>query len=65
MNKIIEVTVLPSGETKLETRGFTGGDCKEASRAIEQALGISTQEKLTTEFYQSAQTTPKLHEGQV
>jgi hypothetical protein len=65
MNKIIEVTVFPTGETKLETRGFTGGQCKEASRSIEQALGIATQEKLTTEFYQTVQTKPELREGQV
>lgn len=64
MNKIIEVTVLPNGETKLETRGFTGGECRDASRVIEQALGISTQEKLMAEFYQSAQSTPELREGQ-
>ena len=39
--KIIEITVSPRGETKVETRGFTGGACREASRFIEQALGAA------------------------
>ena len=37
--KTIEITVGPKGETKVETRGFTGGECREASRFVEQALG--------------------------
>ena len=50
--KTIEITVDSKGQTKVETRGFTGGDCREASKFIEQALGQSTGEKLTAEFYQ-------------
>ena len=50
--KIIEITVSPTGETKVETRGFTGGACREASRSLEQALGARTAEALTAEFYQ-------------
>ena len=50
--KIIEITVDSKGQTKVETRGFTGGECREASRFVEQALGQRTDEKLTSEFYQ-------------
>jgi hypothetical protein len=50
--KIIEITVSPQGETKVESRGFTGGACHEASRFLEQALGARTAEALTAEFYQ-------------
>ena len=39
MKKIIRVIVGPKGETKIETKGFSGGECREASRFIEQALG--------------------------
>ena len=39
MKKIIRVIVGPKGETKVETKGFSGGECREASRFIEQALG--------------------------
>ena len=48
--KIIEITISPRGETKVETRGFTGGACREASRFLEQALGARTAEALTAEF---------------
>jgi hypothetical protein len=50
--KIIEITVSPRGETKVETRGFNGGACREASRFLEQALGQRSGEQLTAEFYQ-------------
>lgn len=51
MSKIIQVVVSPKGETKLETKGFTGSSCQEASRALEQALGVSREETLTGEYY--------------
>ena len=50
--KTIEITVSPTGETKVETKGFTGGSCREASRLIEQALGLKSAEQMTAEFYQ-------------
>ena len=52
MKKIIRVIVGPRGETKVETRGFSGGECREASRFVEQALGTRSAETLTAEFYQ-------------
>ena len=50
--KLIEITVDSKGQSKVETRGFTGSECREASRFIEQALGQRTREKPTAEFYQ-------------
>ena len=50
--KIIKITVDAKGQTKVETRGFIGSGCREASGFIEQALGQRTGETLTTEFYQ-------------
>ena len=49
--KIIEITVDSNGQSKVETRGFTGSECREASKFIEQALGSKIGEKLTAEFY--------------
>ncbi len=46
--KIIEITVDSKGQTKVETRGFTGGKCREASRFVDQALGQRTDERLTS-----------------
>ena len=49
--KIIEITVNFIGRTTIETKGFTGSDCLEATRALEQALGLRTQEERTPEYY--------------
>ena len=51
--KTIEILVNPQGEVKVETKGFTGGSCREASRFIEQALGKKSSEQMTAEFYQT------------
>jgi hypothetical protein len=56
MKKIIRVIVGPKGDTKVETRGFSGGECREASRFIEQALGPPVGEQLTAEFYHTRAT---------
>lgn len=56
MTKIIEVIVSPKGETTVQTKGFTGSDCLQASKFLEQTLGISSGEQKTGEFYATAQT---------
>ena len=52
MTRTIEIIVAPNGETKVETKGFAGSECRDASRFIEQALGQQTGEQLTAEFHQ-------------
>ena len=64
MTKIIEITVSPKGETKIETRGFAGSECREASAFLEKALGARTGERLTAEFHQQQSQTSTLQEGQ-
>ena len=49
--KIVEITVAPGGETKVETKGFSGRECREASRFLEAALGTNRSETFTSEFY--------------
>ena len=51
--KPIEIIVSPEGRTTVQTKGFHGSSCREASRFIERAIGNPTEEKLTTEFYQA------------
>jgi hypothetical protein len=53
MSKIIEVIVTPEGQPTIQTKGFTGDECRQASQFIEQALGQQSGETLTGEFYQS------------
>ena len=56
--KTIEITISPTGDTKVETKGFTGVSCREASKALEEALGLKSTEQMTSEFYrpQAAET---------
>lgn len=52
--KTIEIIVTPGGKSQVQTKGFVGGECQQASRFLETALGETTSEKLTAEFYASA-----------
>ena len=61
--RIIEITIDTKGQSKAVTRGFTGGECREASRFIEQALGQRTDERLTAEFYQGQTTDQRLKQS--
>jgi len=58
--KIIEIIVTPKGETRVETKGFAGGECREASKFVEKALGRRGQQRMTPEFYVSQ---PAQHEN--
>ena len=51
MSKTIEIVVSPTGETKVETKGFAGAECQEASRFVEVALGRRLGEQLTAAFH--------------
>jgi hypothetical protein len=51
--KTIEIVVTPEGRTTIQTVGFTGSSCRDASRFLEQALGQTTAERLTAEFHQA------------
>jgi len=52
--KTIEIVVSPNGQTQVQTKGFVGSECRQASQFIEQALGQRTSEQLTAEFHQQA-----------
>lgn len=57
MTKTITIIVSPKGESKVQTRGFTGASCRDASKFIEDALGKRASEELTPEFYMTNGTT--------
>ena len=63
MNQIIELTIAPDGQSRVETQGFNGDSCRTASRFLEQALGKSTAEQLKPEFHQRASQDEHLQEG--
>jgi hypothetical protein len=51
MSRVIEITISPTGETTVQTKGYVGADCLRASRFLEQALGTPSAERKTAEFY--------------
>jgi len=56
MSRVIEVIVSPQGETTVQTKGFAGGTCIQASKWLEQALGIATADHKTAEYFETAKT---------
>ena len=63
MNQTIEIIITADGQTRIETKGFTGSDCRTASRFLEQALGQPASEQLKPEFYQSVSEETHMQEG--
>ena len=61
MIQTIEIIVAPNGQSKVQTKGFTGSSCRQASQFIEQALGQQTTEQLTVEFYQQVSQSQTHH----
>ena len=51
--KTIEVIISPEGKSTVQTKGFAGKSCREASRFLEQSMGTRTNEQVTAEFHQS------------
>lgn len=62
-SQIIEIVVSPEGQSRVETRGFNGGECREASRFIESALGSRVSETLTAAFHQTQVTNQRARES--
>jgi hypothetical protein len=60
MPRLIEVIVSPQGEVTLQTKGYAGGDCLQASQFLEQALGVVVKDQKTAEVYQREVTQQQL-----
>lgn len=63
MSRTIEIVVSPEGQTTVQTTGFTGSTCREASKFLQETLGQRISENLTAEFYQTRQVTQPLQQG--
>jgi len=61
--KTIEVIISPTGETSVQTKGFTGSTCREASKALERALGVAQSDTPTGEMYQVQVADQPLRQG--
>ncbi len=62
-HQTIEVTVSPTGEMTVQTKGFRGSSCRDASKAIERALGIVQTDKPTAEMYQTQAVEESVRQG--
>ncbi|MGL4942085.1 MAG: DUF2997 domain-containing protein [Thermoguttaceae bacterium] len=49
--KTITLIITTDGTTKVETNGFDGQSCKDASTFIEHALGTQTAEQFKSEYF--------------
>jgi hypothetical protein len=49
--KLIEVIVDTKGGLSLETKGFAGPNCREATQELERALGVVTKDQPTAEMF--------------
>jgi len=53
MNRSIEIIVSPTGEIKIDAVGFKGADCEQATRFLEEALGVVNHRAKKPEYHQS------------
>lgn len=60
--KSIEITIASDGSSKVETVGFSGDHCRQASRFIEQTLGKPVRERLKPEFYAGVENSSRLQQ---
>ena len=61
--KKIEITVSPEGATSIKASGFSGSSCKDATRDLERALGVSSRESLLPEYFNRTSTGEQLRQG--
>lgn len=61
--KTIEIVVALDGGTTVQTKGFVGGECREASRFVETALGRITADRSTAEAFQTLPTERRIEQN--
>lgn len=59
MNRCIEILVAPDGSLTIDAVGFKGADCDQATKFLEQALGLTAGKQRKPEFHQ---TTRRQHQ---
>ena len=57
MKRTIEITVSTSGEIQIDAVGFKGPDCEQATKFLEEALGVVGQKVKKPEYHQRNVTT--------
>jgi len=55
MKRTLEVSIEPNGSIAIEAVGFKGADCEQATRFLEEALGVVGQRRKKPEYHQRRQ----------
>jgi len=53
MNRSIEILIAPDGSLTIDAIGFKGSDCDQATKFLEQALGLTAGKQRKPEYHQS------------
>ena len=54
MKRSLEILIGPDGSLTIDAVGFQGADCEQATRFLEQALGLTTGKQRKPEYHQAA-----------
>ncbi len=52
MNRSIEILIAPDGTLMIDAIGFKGADCDQATKFLEQALGLTAEKRRKPEYHQ-------------
>ena len=52
MNRTIEIIIGTTGEIQIDAVGFKGPDCEQATKFLEEALGVVEQKTKKPEYHQ-------------
>jgi len=55
MKPSIEIMIAVTGEITIDAVGFTGADCEQATRFLEEVLGTKQKSVRKAEFYRTRQ----------
>ena len=53
MNRSLEVLIAPDGTLTIDALGFKGADCDQATKFLEQALGLTAGKQRKPEWHQT------------
>lgn len=63
MKPTIEILVSPTGDIKIDAVGFKGSDCEQATKYLEEALGMVSTRSKKPEYHTKTTTKAKQRLG--
>ena len=54
MSRSIEILIAADGQLTIDAIGFKGADCDQATKFLEQALGLTATKQKKPEYHQSS-----------